>query len=244
MTRRVQQLVDMHHHLIFGVDDGAQTFQDTQAMLLKAYENGVSHIITTPHATPGAEPFPTEKYLANLEITRQWIAQQGLPVTLYTGSEIYYTDETPRLVQNGYIPTLNETWNVLVEFDYEVTYDRICEAIQQLGNLGYQVVVAHMERYHVLRDVKRVAALRDAYQVTLQMNANTILTRRGFFRDRWVKHMLDHGYIDMVASDAHNTTSRACNLRSAYDELVVRYGQEYATKRCCLNQRKLFALED
>lgn len=241
--RSTDGLIDLHQHVIFGVDDGAKTFEETQGMLRRACESGITHVVATSHATPGREPFPAEKYLKHLEKARKWLAEEQLPLTLHCGSEIYYTTETLRLLQGGYIPTLNETWNVLVEFDYEVPYEQICEAVRVLGNQGYSVVIAHIERYQTLRSLRHVEELHDRYEAVLQMNANTVLTRRGFFHNRWVRTVLERGLIDVIASDAHNTTTRVCNLREAYEALSQQYGEEYAARCCGGRQRALLALD-
>lgn len=241
--RSGEGLIDLHQHVVYGVDDGAKSFEETQAMLKRACETGISHVVATSHITPGRKEFPAERYLTHLAKAQEWLKAERLPLTLLSGAEIYYTSETPRLLQAGYVPTLGETWNVLVEFDLDVTYERICEAVRNLGNLGYAVVIAHIERYQVLRKMKYVEELHDSYDAILQMNANTVLTKRGLLHNLWVRKVLDAGLIDVVASDAHNTSSRTCNLRAAYDALTEQYGEEYAMQRCSLRQRDLLALD-
>ena len=65
--------IDMHHHLIYGIDDGAKSFEGTEKMIRQAVENQVHAIITTPHITPGHSPFPYEDYKNHLEETRRWL---------------------------------------------------------------------------------------------------------------------------------------------------------------------------
>lgn len=235
-------LVDIHHHLIWGVDDGAKTEEETQKMILRAVEQGVSHIVCTSHATPGVEVFPAEDYLTHFAQAQDWIAQQQLPITLHTGCEVLYTDASPRLLKEGFYPSLAEMWVTLVEFSGDVTYERLCEAARKLGNVGFSVVFAHVERYEVLRDLKRVRELREEYGVAMQVNANTILQKKGFFTDRWVKKMLEGGLVDCVATDAHNASSRPCQLRDCYEKLKATYGEDMADDLCGGFQQQLLRL--
>ena len=72
--------IDMHHHLIYGVDDGARDFSGTEKMIVDAVNNQVDTIITTPHMTPGQEPFPYEEYQAHLEEIRQWLEKEKIGI--------------------------------------------------------------------------------------------------------------------------------------------------------------------
>lgn len=234
--------IDIHHHLIHGVDDGPRTFEDTQQMLKRASEEGVTHIVCTSHATPGREAFPAERYLQHLEMAQQWCQEQGLPLTLHSGCEVLYTDESPRLLHKGYVPTLAQTWCVLVEFFPADPFERLCQAARALGNEGFTVIVAHVERYKALQSMKNVEMLRNEFDVRMQMNCNTVVSKKGFLMDRFVRRMLENGYIDMVGSDAHNVASRPCNMRACYDWLAARYGQEMAGRLCGGNQAELLMI--
>ena len=238
----MSNFVDIHHHLIYGVDDGPKTFEDMQQMMLRAVGQQVSDIVCTSHATPGGHPFPAERYLRQFERAQEWIAQEGLPLRLYTGCEVLYTDSSARLLKEGHFPSLAQTWNVLVEFTPETEFKRMCEAARTIGNAGFNVIFAHVERYQVLRNLSHVKELREEYDVYMQMNCNTVITKKGFFFDRWVRHMLDEGHVDCVASDAHNVTSRVCSMRLCYEMLKERYGREAALDMCGGFQRKLLNL--
>lgn len=238
----MSNFVDIHHHLIYGVDDGARTFEDMQQMMLRAVNQQVSDIVCTSHAMPGGRQFPTEVYLRHIEKARAWIAEQGLPLRLYTGCEVLYTDASPRLLKEGQFPSLAESSNVLVEFTPETEFKRLCDAARLIGNAGFGVIFAHVERYQALRNLGHVRQLREDYGVYMQMNANTVITKKGFFFDRWVRYMLDEGHVDCVATDAHNVSSRICNMRLCYEMLKERYGREIALDMCGGFQRKLLGL--
>jgi len=235
----MSNFVDLHHHLIYGVDDGARSLEDMQNMILRASKEGITDLVCTSHATPGYEPFPMERYQRHMEEGRAFIEEQGIDLRLHTGCEILYTPSSARIVSEGQVPVLANSDVVLVEFTPDMTYRQMADAATSFGVAGYDVIVAHVERYDALRNLKNVSALRNECGVYMQMNANTVITKKGFFTERWVRHMLEEGYIDCVATDAHNLTSRPCNLRICYEMLKGRFGKELADDLCGGFQRRI-----
>ena len=234
-------IIDMHCHVIYGVDDGARSEEDMHRMLDLAAENRVSHIIATSHITPGQEPFPAKRYLDHLDKAGRYCADKGYPMAVHQGSEILYTDDSPRLVREGYVPTLDQTYTVLVEFLPDVTFARLCEAARFLGNEGMTVIFAHIERYETLRKVEQIYALRDDFGVLMQMNCRTVIEKKlGFFGERWKRRVLEEELIDMVASDAHNTGSRSCNILRCHEALTDQFDRDYADLLCGGRQAQLF----
>lgn len=238
----MSNFVDIHHHLIYGVDDGARSFEHMQQMMHKAVDEGVTDILCTTHVTPGHKPFPSETYLEHMAEGQAYIGQEGLNLRLHTGCEILYTEATARLLTEGHIPSLAFSDAVLVEFTPDMSYRELAEAATSIGMAGFNVVFAHVERYDVLRNLKLVRELRDDYGVYMQMNANTVTTKKGFFTERWVRHMLEEGYIDCIGTDAHNTSFRPCNMKMCYDMLSGRFGKEAADDLCGGFARRLIGI--
>lgn len=238
----MSNFVDLHHHLIYGVDDGAQSLEDMQQMILRASSEGVTDIVCTSHVTPGYEPFPREKYAAHLEEARAFIAVQGIEMRVHPGCEVLYTDASARLLREGAFPTLAGSDVVLVEFVPDTAFRQIAEAASSFGMAGYSVLFAHVERYDALRSIRNVRTLRDEYGVLMQMNANTVIGKKGFLTERWVKHMLGDGYIDCVATDAHNLSSRACRMRQCHEVLTEKYGEDMAEELCGGFQRRMLEI--
>ncbi len=238
----MSRFVDLHHHLVYGVDDGAKNLEEMQKMMKHAISEGVTDIVCTSHVTPGFEPFPLDKYMEHLEKGRAYIQEEGLDLRLYSGCEILYTESAARLLREGKFPTLAESETVLVEFTPNTTYRQLAEAASSFGMAGYNVIFAHVERYEALRNLKNVRALREEFGVYMQMNANTVITKKGFFTELWVRHMLNDGYIDCIATDAHNLTYRKCQMRLAYEMIAGRYGKEKAEELCGGFQRRILNL--
>lgn len=224
--------VDMHHHFLYGVDDGARTFEQMADMLACAAENGVSDLVATPHAAPGRKPFPLSRCLRHLDKANIWCEDTGVNLRLHLGAEIFYTDDTVRLLDEHQIPTLAGTSFVLVEFSPDAPYSRLTSAARNLGIAGYSAIYAHIERYRCLRQVRRVQELRDHFDVHMQVNASTLADRQSLGTRLWLKSCFKAGLIDLASSDAHNITTRRCRMRDCYQSLLDDYGRATARYLC------------
>jgi protein-tyrosine phosphatase len=183
-----------------------------------------------------------EKYLAHLEDGRAFILAEGINMRLYSGCEVLYTDASARLAQEGQFPTLAGSDLVLVEFSPDASFRRLCDAASSFGMAGYSVLFAHVERYEALRNLKNVQKLRNEFGVHMQMNTNTIIGKKGFFTEHWVRHMLEDGHIDCVATDAHNLSYRPCKMKQCHEMLAMKYGSDFADELCSGFQRRLLEI--
>ncbi len=223
-------IADMHCHVVYGVDDGSKDWEMTKQMLQKAVENNVRILCCTSHAIPARGPFPWDTYLQHMQEMGEYINSEGLPLTLYTGCEIMYTEEAARMARRGELPTLGQSRYVLVEFMPITDWGQITVAAREFSNHGLKMVCAHVERYACLHeDMDRLYELHEDYGVICQMNASTILRSHGLFGDKFAKKALKAGLIDLAASDSHNVTERACNLKACYEMLRKDYGSEMAS---------------
>lgn len=234
-------MIDIHHHIVYGVDDGAQLWEDSRQMLIAAYNQGVHHIVATSHIAPGRRHFDQAAYFRHLEKLQIYAQDSGLDIMVHPGNEIMYTSYTCEYLRKGRALTLDGTDNVLVEFMPEERFEVLYRAAQELGNAGYNVVFAHVERYDCLHKGDALRRLRDECMVTTQMNASTILRTKGLFGDRWARNALREGLIDIAASDAHNTEKRACQMRACKDLLNIEYGRALCKNLCRTNPKMLLA---
>ena len=231
--------VDIHHHLLNGMDDGPAEFEETKRMLHRAVVEGVEHIAATPHMTPGMEHFDRDKYQERLAAVREYVAQEGLPLTIHAGVEVFYTAFTVSYLRQNKIMPLGNGWHVLVEFHPSERYEAIRDAAMNISNAGYSMVLAHAERYRALRRGDRLTELRNAYDVKVQMNAAAILRAHQRWGDRWIRRMLKDGKVDIVSSDAHNTTMRPCLMGSCAELLSTTYGEDMARQLCTEQAQKI-----
>jgi len=232
--------IDIHHHLVYGVDDGCKTLEAMQQMIRRAYEDGTRYLIATPHATPGRERFPWADYYSHLKQARQFCQDAGIDLNIYEGSEILYTRETARLLRERQIPSLANSRFALLEFLPEHDYEYLCEAARNVRSAGFVPIFAHIERYPCLKKVQQLELLREHYGVRLQMNARTLIRKNGFFEDRKIRRFLDANMIHYISSDAHDMPHRHTCIHEGYEKLKEMYGRERAEALTYGNALEIF----
>ena len=225
-----QILTDIHHHLLFGMDDGARDEKEMHAMLRMAAENGIGRIVATPHVTPGIERFNREQYDAALRIGQAYCDENQLGIELYGGAEILYTEQTCRFLEDGRVPTMAGTEFVLVEFSPDIRYAKLHDALSDLCRYGYVPIVAHVERYYcLLKHPARLQELKRELRLYFQVNCGTIIKQRNFTTRHFLKKMMNWDLLDVIGTDAHHAANvRTCNMRDAWYALKREFGREYA----------------
>lgn len=226
-----QELTDIHQHLIWGMDDGADSRETMFSMLREAHFQGIKTIVATTHAAPGFHPFNMELYTERLAEAQDFCSLEDLQIQILPGAEIAWTYQVPMALQQGKIPTLGKTDYVLLELWRDISWQAATDAVNQLTRAGYCPILAHPERYLAfLQSPKKALRFRQETGALLQVNANTILNPRNYRIHRFVKYMLQKGGVDAVASDAHNCVGRPVNLEAAYQWLTLHTDAAYALK--------------
>lgn len=235
-----QGLIDIHQHVIFRVDDGPASWEETEAMLEKAVEQGIERIIATSHVFPGRVHFDYAEYLEKLSAINEYAKQRKWRLQVDPGAEIYYTSRTLKKLEAQEIPTLAMSQYVLVEFSPEVHANELMKGMRELSNGGYKPILAHVERYLCLQEHREVLDELRYMGVLIQMNAQTVLRSKGLFGGKgYIRRLLKDDLVDFVATDAHNCGSRPVCLRDAYDFLSKHYGADKADLLTWKNQARI-----
>jgi len=264
-------MVDIHNHMLFGVDDGAKTLEMSLEMLKMAFESGTQKVVLTPHYSPRRGKAPYKLILRNYEKLKERAAQEIPGLSLYLGREVYYLSnvfEDIDKVEDSDVDMTDYEWgtmndvkndfrekdlkairmcgtkNMIIEFSAMTDIDTIRRGISDCFMSGFQPIVAHVERYVcIVKDPLLIADLREmgAY---IQINADSIMGVNGPQVKKCVKKLLSEEFVDFVASDAHNLTSRKPILSEARDYVSKKYGEIYAQNIFRNNAIKLLALEN
>lgn len=224
-----QVLTDIHQHLIWGMDDGADSHETMCSMLREAHRQGINTIVATSHAEPGFRPFDMGLYNERLAEAQVFCELENLEIRVLSGAEIVWTYQTPLALQQGRVPTIAGTDYVLLEFWHNISWREAVDAVKQLTRAGYCPVLAHPERYLAfLHAPKKTLHFRNETGALLQINANTILNPRNYWERRFIDYLLKSGAVDAVASDAHDCVNRPINLEEAYQWLAIHTDTAYA----------------
>ena len=152
-------MIDIHTHIIPGIDDGAEEIYDTLEMVKLAVKSGTKGIVATPHCNiPGIyENYFDKYYVEQFQKAVKAVKKLGLPVNIYPGMEAFATEELPDLIVNGKIMPINQSRYVLVEFPFDADPDYAFYLLKQMKKIGAIPVVAHPERYEFVQDNPQVA---------------------------------------------------------------------------------------
>jgi len=207
-------MIDIHCHVLWGVDDGPQSTEETSALLQLAKAEGVTDIIATPHYSFLLEQVYEEKFQEAAELAR------SIGINLYSGCEYKLQDA---LVLKDRLITLAGSDFVLVEIASGVLGDFVYNQLYDLELAGYQIILAHPERSFTPADLPKLKRLGDM-GIYFQITAGSIAGRFGRRIERLAFKLMQEGLCHFIASDAHNPRSRAFFLKESRTVLEM-YGQ-------------------
>jgi protein-tyrosine phosphatase len=233
-------MVDIHHHLLPGLDDGADSIETSVAMARIAAEEGTTHIVCTPHAN-GHYDFDPEVNAAKIAELRARLAEEGIRITLGSGCDFHLSfDNVRRARSDPARYSINGLGYLLVEIpDYGLP-PGLTETFYELQLAGLTPILTHPERNPTLQHEpsRLVDWLRGG--VLIQVTADSITGHKGKAAQAMALDLLEKRWVHFLATDAHNTTSRPPRMREAREAVERKYGVRYAASLCESNPLAVF----
>lgn len=230
-------MIDIHCHLLYGVDDGPKEPEEAIKMLKSASEQGVTDIVLTPHYRRGMFKFDKELVLAHKKELEAKADEYN--IRLHVGTEIHVNGDIIEYLAEERVLSLADSEYVLTEYEYDTPYDYLFQMTHLLLRHGYIPVIAHVERYGCLtRNPKRLEELQEVGAL-IQMNAGAVVGEEGWQSQGFCKKALKHGWVDIIASDSHGIKKRVCYMEDAYDYISEKYGERIAYKLMIKNPKKI-----
>lgn len=230
-------MIDIHAHIIPGVDDGSPDMADSILMAELAVESGVDVIIATPHGnmSEGYDRQEQEKEHTGLirermRELRAEIQRRKMPLTILQGMEIFSTPDSADMLKEGILLPLNGTSHCLIEFDFEDSAQECTERIEEMLDIGFRPVIAHPERYTCIQHNISVAKQWISLGCQLQVNRGSIMGSFGRKPRRTVWEMLDQNMVTYIGSDAHSPYFRTTFMGDVYEVIADEFGNSTAEK--------------
>lgn len=217
--------VDIHSHLLPGIDDGAPSMDHTIGMLRKFEELGYQKLILTPHVMSGVYDNTSEIILGKLQEVRKVSEELGLKLRLDASAE-YYFDDTffERIRTKDLLPFHGN--HILFEFSFRNQPSRVEEVVFELKSAGYQPILAHFERYLYYHPSIDVAKKLQERGCMIQVNLNSFTGHYGPEIKNQAIRLLKAGLIDILGSDCHRIQHLETLENSLKDPLFHRLLEE------------------
>jgi len=222
--------VDIHCHMLCGVDDGAKDELEMYQMLDMAYSSGTRAICLTPHFNPRFYGMNSEAAQESYEKLSKYAAEKYPDLTLMLGNELNFFYDADEYIVSGECRTLDGGSKVLVDFDFASSFFEIRTALLQLKSQGMTPVFAHAERYDCIKSpFSMLAELRDS-GIYVQLNANSVTGEWGRKMQKKALKIIKLGLADAVASDSHGIAERMPRLDAANEALTKFFDEDIADR--------------
>ncbi len=195
--------VDMHSHMIPGIDDGAKTMEDSLKMLRAMQNLGYKKIITSPHVMGDFYRNTTEIILSGLENVRHAAKEAKIDIEIDAIAEYYLDENFLELIKKRDLLTFGKNY-LLFEMSYVNKYSNLQGAIFEMKLAGYKPVLAHPERYSFMyEDFKEYEQLYD-FEVYFQLNLGSFAGHYGPKAKEIAYKLIKNKMVDFIGSDAHH----------------------------------------
>lgn len=226
----MESYIDIHSHILPGIDDGAENFETSMQMLRIAQNQGIRSIILTPHYKPMHHNAHPESLAALRERLLEGMKREGLDIGLYFGNEFYFHSGMFRRLEEKQACTMAGSAYVLIEFGPMDGFGTIRNGLYEALSQGYRPILAHVERYANVSSQRGQVEELVQMGSYIQINAGSLMGKFGFAARQFTKRLLGDGLVHFVATDAHNAGNRSPQLAECEKYVSRKFSGEYAKR--------------
>jgi protein-tyrosine phosphatase len=234
-----EPFVDIHCHVLPGIDDGASSLEEALVMAEMAVADGIATIIATPHQLGNHTKNSGERIRAATAEFQRVLEERHVPLEVLPGGDVRIEPDLPRKIRCGEVLTLGDhRRHILLELPHDVyvPLERLLDELRKLGVVG---VLSHPERNRGL--LRQPGVLRPLVErgCLMQVTAGSLTGSFGSQVQKFAASLVEQGLVHFVASDAHATKTRPPVLREAFARVAELAGEKAAIELCCRNPRSL-----
>jgi protein-tyrosine phosphatase len=223
-------MIDLHTHILPGIDDGSATLEQSLEMAKIAVDDGITLMACTPHIYPGLYMNDAAGISLARDKLQNHLNEADINLQLVIGADAHLVPELLSGLKSGRVPTLNNSRYFLLEPSHHVAVPNFDNSVFEIMAAGYMPVITHPERLTWIEDHYAMfvdVAKRGAW---IQITAGAILGKFGSRAQYWSEKLLSDGVVHIIASDAHNTGRRSPKMAEAYEQACKRVGKLEATR--------------
>ena len=198
-------MIDIHTHILPGIDDGSKSFDESIAILKKASKNGVTDIVLTPHfiigSTYDADNLKKKQLFKELKIK---VVEENIDINLYLGNEVFVENNMLELLENNYITTLNGSKYLLFEIPMNNSYHGLNDLIFNLRANDCIPIIAHPERYLVFKENPELIYKLIDQGALFQVNIGSFFGYYGTKAKELAFLLAKHHMVHFISSDTHH----------------------------------------
>lgn len=221
-------MIDLHCHMLPGIDDGAPDLQVALAMARCALADGITHTACTPHIYPGLYENSRDGIARAIADLQAEFEHAGLSLSLVIGADTHLAPDLLEGLRERRIPTLNDSRYLLLEPPHHIAPPRFEDVVFRLMTAGYVPVITHPERLSWIETHYDIFERLAGRGVWMQITAGSVTGRFGRRPRYWAERMLDEHLVHILATDAHHIDRRPPLLAEARDAVAKRLGESEA----------------
>jgi protein-tyrosine phosphatase len=220
-----RSMIDLHCHMLPGIDDGAPDLETALAMARIAVADGIRTVACTPHIYPGLYENDAAGIRRAIADFRLALAEAGIELTLVEGADTHMAPDLVQSLKAGRVPTLAGSRYFLYEPPHHVAPPRLEEQVFALLAHGYVPVITHPERLTWIESHYALFPRMAKAGAWLQLTAGAITGRFGKRPQYWSQKLMDEGPVHLIASDAHSAGRRSPVISEARERAARQLGE-------------------
>jgi len=239
-----EALVDIHCHMVPGIDDGSKSWDQSLAMAEIAAADGIETIVVTPHQMGNYGHNRGQSIRSRTAELQQLLEDHRVPLKVLPGADVRIEPGMIEKLQSGEVLTLaDHRKHVLLELPHELYFplEDVLESLQRVAMVG---ILSHPERNQGLLKQPRLVESLVEHECLMQITCSSLLGTFGPAPQQMSEWMLEQGLAHFLATDAHGPNARRPLMRRAFDRAGEIVGEEIATDLCCRNPAAVAAGQD
>lgn len=235
-------MIDLHCHILPGIDDGSKSLEMSLEMARTAVADGIHTTACTPHIYPGMYMNDAHGITAACELLQAELSRNGIPLKLVTGADVHLVPGLLTDIRAGKVPTINRSRYLLLEPSHHVAPPRFEESVFQLVAAGFTPVITHPERLTWIEDHYSMMVKLIQHGAWMQVTAGALTGMFGPRAKYWGQKFLGEGHTHILATDAHSNGRRLPRMSPAREIAARMLGREEAER--LVQERPLAILEN